>query len=126
PGPGPVRGRAAVPGTPRPVRPPEGHTSGIPQRAPQAPVHCGGRFSMNAMAPSLAISAGVSAFLASGRFRRTTRLGPRRSSTSSGDMTVLRALGELGGVPHEVKHYRAERLELEVVSGPLEALLEDD
>ena len=38
---------------------------------------------------------------------------------------VLRALGELGGSPHELQHDRAERLQPHVVAGALEALLED-
>ena len=58
----------------------DGLAVGDMPRAPQVPVHCGWRFSTKAMAPSLAsslpnttvCSSGVSAFLASGRFRRTT------------------------------------------------------
>src|SRR6267142_1207206 len=57
-----------------------------------------------------------------------TRAGSRDwwSASSSGTPdTVPCALGQLGRAPHEFQHDRAERLQLHVVTGPLEALLED-
>jgi erythromycin esterase-like protein len=57
-----------------------------------------------------------------------TRAGSRDwwSASSSGTPdTVPCALGQLGRAPHEIQHDRAERLQLHLVTGPLEALLED-